>query len=267
MESGVYKGEQYDARQINIRYNHLALCTIPRLGEELRISLDSAGAFQTDRKPRVDSTSQQENPMSMKVTLDNGISYDAVPEVAAEMKRLKDELARVKGDAATAATTAANTLASSKQEMQKVIDTEKGRADGLQDKVTKLEEEAKKLPAQIADGIRRRAGLVKVAEKVLPEAEVTKLDSMSEMDIKKAVILARNPKAKMDEKASEDYITSRFDSIVEAMDEEDADAGIAAQRAAAAPRHDGRLPVEGQDAARARMVENLKNGNKVVAAK
>lgn len=266
IEPGVYNGEQYDARQVNLVYNHLALCTVPRLGDELRVSMDSAGAFQTERKPRLDSTSQQENPMNVKIIAANGIAYDALPEVAAEVKRLQDALAKATADAATAAATASALLDSTKAALQTTADTATAKADSLQEKVTALEAEAKKIPQLVADGIKARIGLVQIAAKTLDEAALEKIDGMTDLDIKKAVILAREPKANLDGK-SEAYLDARFDSATENLDEDVRVQALADSREKVAPRIDSRGAHEGQDAARERMKQNLLNGNKVVAAK
>lgn len=266
MEPGVYNGEQYDARQINIVYNHLALCTTPRLGDELRVSMDSAGAFQTDRKPRNDSDPQKETPMNVKILAENGIQYDALPEVAAEISRLNKALGTAKTDAATAASAAQAMLDSTKATMQAAIDKATGRADAAEAKVTELDKEVKAMPTKIADGIKSRIGLVEIATKAMDAAGIAKLDSMTELDIKKAVIMARDPEAKLDDK-SEAYIQAAFDFNTKNLDQDRSDSALAAARAATAPRHDSRGAVEGQDAARDRMKANLANGNKVVAAK
>ncbi len=97
-------------------------------------------------------------------------------------------------------------------------------------------------------------------------ATAAKLDGMTDLEIKKAVIMARQPDAKLDGK-TETYIDARFDSVAENLDAENSETAIAAAREAVAPRHDSRGAVEGQDAARARMKANMLNGNKVVAAK
>lgn len=264
MEPGVYNGEQYDARQTNITYNHLALCAIPRLGDELRVSMDSAGAFQTERAARADST--QENPMNVKILAHNGIQYDALPEVAAEVKRLQDALTKATTDAATASATATTLLDSTKATMQAAIDTATAKADASTAKVTGLEAEAKLIPTKIADGIKARIGLVQIATKTLAEADLAKLDSMTDAEIKAAVITARQPEIKLDGK-SEAYIQASFDIATANLDADNSEAAIAATRAATAPRIDSRGATEGQDAARERMKANLTNGNKVVAAK
>jgi len=43
-EDGVYQGEEYDHRQTNVRYNHIALVRRGRAGPQVRLQLDSADA-------------------------------------------------------------------------------------------------------------------------------------------------------------------------------------------------------------------------------
>ncbi|QDJ52816.1 DUF2213 domain-containing protein [Bordetella hinzii] len=84
-------GERYDAVQRNIRYNHLAVVKRGRAGNA-RLNLDAADAV---------TKTEEENDMTMvKIRLDSGLSYDAAPEVANELERLRAEVkaANIKAD-------------------------------------------------------------------------------------------------------------------------------------------------------------------------
>lgn len=62
-ESGVYNGAEYDYRQKNIKYNHVALVDRGRAGPEVRLRLDSADAVMEEvvETPRAEFTAEGEN--------------------------------------------------------------------------------------------------------------------------------------------------------------------------------------------------------------
>ena len=66
--------------------------------------------------------------------------------------------------------------------------------------------------------LRSRMNLERNAEKVLPKTEVEKFDSMTDDEIRAMVIQAKHPKADLVGKSSV-YLQSRFDSIVETIEE------------------------------------------------
>lgn len=112
------EGERYDAVQRNIRYNHLAVVKRGRAGNA-RLNLDAADAV---------TKTEEENDMTMvKIRLDSGLSYDAAPEVANELERLRAEV--------KTATTKADTEAAR-------ADTEKARADKAEAGIAKAREDA-----------------------------------------------------------------------------------------------------------------------------
>lgn len=73
--------------------------------------------------------------------------------------------------------------------------------------------------ADVEKRIRARAKLERQAEKLVPTSISKRFDSMNDKEILSAVIKFRHPKADLGEK-SRSYLQSRFDSIVESIDEE-----------------------------------------------
>jgi hypothetical protein len=73
--------------------------------------------------------------------------------------------------------------------------------------------------ADVQKMIRARAKLERQAEKLVPHGVSKRFDSMSDKEILSAVIKHRAPKADLAEK-SKSYLQSRFDSIVESLEEE-----------------------------------------------
>jgi len=112
------EGERYDAVQRKLRYNHNAVVKRGRAGVA-RLNLDAADAV---------TKTEEEHDMNMvKIRLDSGLSYDAAPEVANELERLRAE---VKTATAKADTEAAR------------ADTEKARADKAEAGIAKAREDA-----------------------------------------------------------------------------------------------------------------------------
>ncbi len=200
-EAGEYNSQKYDSRQTDIKYNHLAIVSLARAGAAASIKLDEGDAIQLDDeeiKIIIDDNSKgkskQKRGSSMKkITLD-GIEYEASPEVLNAYTKEK-----TKADALTA-------------ESEK----NKGTIDALKDENTKLktkvDEFESKLTENVNTAVKERVTIIDSAKSIL-DKEV-KLDDMSNIDIKKAVILAVSKDAKLDE-ASEDYINARFDAALE----------------------------------------------------
>lgn len=209
---GVFDGEHYDAIQRNIRYNHLAIVEKGRAGDKVRLHLDSESAIlndtELDLELRTDNR-QSEGGSMAKIKL-GGAEYDVDSGVAQAMdSALKD--AEKKGYD-TAATEMSKKKMDSEAELQKKLDTAQAKADELEAKNKKLEGE-KMDSAKIQELVKSRTELIAKATPLV-KAD-TKLDGMTDLEIKKAVILAKNPDVKLDEK-SQDYIEARFDAIVEA---------------------------------------------------
>src|SRR5690606_10908963 len=72
------EGERYDAIQTSIKPNHLALVFRGRAGNA-RLNLDAADEA---------ANNLEGNSIMDKVRLDNGLSYEAAPEVIHEVNRL-----------------------------------------------------------------------------------------------------------------------------------------------------------------------------------
>ena len=174
------------------------------------------------------------------INLDNGLSYEVEQqEVVQAFNQLKTERddAQTKLDAAT----------SDHEKTKAELDTAKARIDELE-KVD-IAAEAKKL----ADA---RVDCLAKAGKVLDKEELAKLDGASVTDVKKAVISKRFPDANLDE-ATDVYIDTRFDTIIDLVkedggdDDEGGDDAAARQRKAVQSRGDSN-DTEEPDADKAR---------------
>jgi hypothetical protein len=144
----------------------------------------------------------------MKIRLDNGMEYDAPEGFCQAYISMKE-----KADAASSRADAAekvvadNKAALSKMEAER--DTAKARADKaekeLQEAQTALND-----PKRLDAAIEAKVALYDAAKKAGVEIK----NDMSDLDIKKAVILSVFPESKFDGK-DETYIAARFDATLE----------------------------------------------------
>jgi hypothetical protein len=190
---GVYDGEEYDSVQRNIRYNHLALVDKGRAGSDVRLNLDAMDAEEIEVQPPKRSLTM------VKVKLDSGIEYDAAPEVKVFLDALQ-----VKLDAAEKLVTESK---ANVEKLQAVADSATENAKQLQAKLDAS-------PEAIANGVKARVALIKTAMDHVDAETSKKLDSMTDVEIKTAVIKAKFPEAKLDG-VSSDYLQARFDASLE----------------------------------------------------
>lgn len=215
-ESGEYEGKKYDCRQVNIRYNHVALVKRGRAGAEVRLNIDHAdnedieyAIIDEDNS----STNNKNKPLKGGrvmpfIKLDSGLSYEV--EQAEVVKGFED--LQTKLDSAKAELETKNAEIS---KLKADVDTEKEKSTELQKKIDGQDE-------HIDAAVKARVTLVNMANTHLDEEICKKLDSMSNVEIKKAIVLAKFPEAKLDEK-DEVYIDARFDSAMELLEKDKKD--------------------------------------------
>jgi hypothetical protein len=222
-EAGRFDGEDYTHVQRGIGYNHLALVDRARAGDMATLRLDAEDAVMS-----VEEDTRKESRRMVKVRLDStGIEYDVPPEVKAELDRLGKE----RNDA---------------NERCDALTKERDALTGERDELKERAEKAEKVDHSeaIAEGVKAKLDAMEKAEKaktILGEEEQAKLDGKSEAEIRDAVIAAKYPNFDFDGK-SDDYLNSRFDAIIEAVESE-ADDDTAQKNADAvlgdAKRNDG----------------------------
>ena len=224
-EAGEYNGERYDFLQTDIVYNHLAIVPSGRAGKEARIVLGRNDASQDikvenvrldDLKKPVKKDNKKPTggrPM-VKINID-GLEYECAPEVKKAIEK-----AGARNDELTAEVA---TLTDDKSKMQAELDSTKEKLDAA---------EKKNSSGEIDKAVEKRLALVAEATPHLDEETLKTVADMSDEEIKKAVILAKCPEAKLDEK-DEVYIQARYDAALEMKAEKADDEGMAAQRAAA----------------------------------
>lgn len=192
-------GQHYDAVQRNIRYNHVAVVPKGRAGVA-RLNMDGD---QIDEE-----YDEGGNPtMNMtKVRTDSGIEYDAAPEVKVYIEKLLHE----------------------RKDSQAAMDKLQAKYDAV---ISDLEKEKKdhkdameQKDAQFDAAVKERVEMLDVAKM----HHIDKADTMSNADIKKAVIKAvYGDSFNMDGK-SDDYINAMFD--MSKMSQQKRQDGMAKQR-------------------------------------
>jgi hypothetical protein len=207
----VWCGMEYDCIQRNIRYNHVAIVDTARAGDAACIRLDSADAvLLIDQNHHT----YQEDKTMKKIRID-GVDYDG-----------DERLIQFYQEQKSRADSAEKALETAKADQKSALSTLEAERDTYKERADKAEKdlkEAKALaadPKRIDEAVKAKVILMGAAD----QAGVEVKDGMSDIEIKKAVVLAKFPSAKLDGK-DDVYITARFDAALEALEGE-ADAGI-----------------------------------------
>lgn len=190
MTPGEYEGQRYDARQVNVRGNHIALVKVARGGPELRVRLDADTA--------VDAGFQQES-RKMKIVLD-GVEFEVGDSAGQAM--------------AKALKTASDVVAGSKTDLEKA----QAKLDSANAEVSKLQADLKEMPAKLLTQAQARASLEVQARKILGEG--FELKGKTDAELRRAVVEKAQPKLKLDGK-SDVYVEAAFDQVVERADSAD----------------------------------------------
>ena len=224
-ESGTWGGQEYDAVQVNLRGDHLALVRAGRQGDQAVLRMDSQdGIYDEEATPtdKVDNeilnTEEDTMAENLKVVKIDGIDYNAEETVivkynesVAKADTLENELKAVKTDMSV---------------LEAERDSLKEQLDASKTKINELES-ARVDQAMIDAQVEKKLKLLDIASK----AEIEMKADMADSDIVSAVIMKVFPTAKLDGR-DEAYISARFDCAVEALEEKAAKDGDAANRVA-----------------------------------
>jgi len=233
MESGNYNGVPYDAKQVKIRYNHVAIVDRGRAGDAAVMRVDGYQAAPGIVKPVVKDTAGENSsvninkgenmPENFKVVKIDNVEYQAEAPVIAHYSKIDEALKESNGKLETA-TAKVDALTAD-------LSTREGERDALQAKLDAAEEKLKN-----AIQVDQLEGLFEDRQKL--DAAVVKAgieDTDEKMDVmakKKAVIAKAFPK--MDLEGKDDiYINAMFDGAVTTLDsaEETLDENLTAGRA------------------------------------
>ncbi len=214
-------GVEYDFIQRNIRYNHCAIVDSARAGDNAKIELraDSEDAVLEDIVTKTDGG----EAMLKKINLD-GIEYEAEAEVIKALQKAdaRAEKAEKERDDACGEKKAMDKkvadLEDKEKELEKRISELEAERDSAKDKADSLEKDLEKAKADSADpkrldeAVKAKMELLRNAEKAGVEVK----EDMSDMDIKKAVILSKFQSANFDGK-DDVYIQARYDATIEML--------------------------------------------------
>lgn len=202
--SGTWMGMDYDCIQRNIRYNHVALVPVPRAGDGNAIRMDSAGTPGLPDLNKHDNKTS-EDKMSLKTIHLDGADYQAEPQVIAAYDK-----------ASARADSLEKELNQAREDSKKALDeaiagksSAEAERDSLKERLDAME---KDMPSRIDAAVKSRMDILSKAQK----AGVEVRDDMSDMDIKKEVILKKFPTANLDGKDNA-YLESRYDCACELL--------------------------------------------------
>jgi hypothetical protein len=197
-EGATWLGMAYDSIQRRIRYNHCAIVDKARAGDVAQIHLDSADAV-------------------LEIILKEGemksIRIDGVDYQGDEGLILNYNSERKRADTAEKALEQERTdrkTAYSKLEAER--DTAKDRADKAEAEAKQAKADAALSPERLNAAVKEKLALYDAVDRAGVEIK----DDMADTDIKRAVITAVFPVAKLDGK-DEAYLSARFDSAVEVL--------------------------------------------------
>lgn len=207
------QNERYDAVQIAIRPNHLAIVKKGRAGTA-RLNLDAADAE--------DEPTKEETAMTMvKVKTASGMSYDAAPEIDHEVNSLRTQLTEATGK----------------------LDKETARADSAEAKIKTHEADLAKIRQDAVETVQGRLKLEATATDLGVEFKADSTDRQ----IKEAVVLkVRGADFKMDGK-SDDYVTAVFD--LAAAEKRQSNTNVASARTAMGTPPAGKVNQDAADTA------------------
>lgn len=221
---------EYDAIQREIRINHLSVVKSGRAGVA-RLNMDSNEVVEEFINKK-----EELNVMTVKVKLDNGIEYDAAPEVSAELLKLRSDAL----DSAIKLNEFPATIAG----LQIKVDELQAKVDGIDDAIEKAKESGR------LDALSRMALEVK--------ATALKIDHKDKTDreIKEAAIKLLRKDADLTDK-TDVYVDAAFDMAVEFAP----NSAMASQRQAANTRTDS-VQTTGKSAYQAHMASLSNKGDK-----
>ncbi len=204
MKPGVHNGERYDAIQRNIRGNHVALVERGRAGPEARVRMDAQDAVMVTAGASPEPQVRKEPQVKIRI---DGVDYEATEQLA----QAHEKVARDAAAQAAALTTERDKLKADAAAAQ-------AKADELAEKLKKAEQEKKDAadPAKVREQVKARVALETAARRVLKKKDAEKLDSMSDAEVKAAVVKAAYPERKLDGKSPE-YMEAAFDLALEAL--------------------------------------------------
>jgi len=245
MQSGVYNGAPYNAKQTKIRYNHVAVVDRGRAGDAAVMRVDAYQAPPGTTKPIVIKDTAGVNPPvninegenmpeNLKVVKIDNVEYQAEAPVIAHYFKIDEALKKSNVELETV-TKKLDTVTAD-------LSAREGERDAVQAKLDTAEEKLKNaIQLDQLDGLFEARSKLDAA---VIKAGIEDADKMDVMAKKKAIIAKAFPKVVLDEK-DDAYVEAMFDAAVTNLDE--ADDTLDDNLTAGADHKDGELKlVEGE---------------------
>ncbi len=235
-EPGQYNGIDYDFRQTNIVYNHLAVVDKGRAGADARISLDKDDCFEVKSKNEKNTI---KNEVRMPIFKIDGIDYDTPPQVINHIDKLQAKFDQASNDAKGLKVIKLDSgdfrgdpkLIGAYEKLQGEFDAQKVKLD----EATKVDHSK-----AISDGVQIRSAIILKAQSVMDAEGLKKLDTMNDEAIMKEIIVSvakedvrKELRTTLDSKSSE-YLKARYDAAIESIPDRDP-LKIAEQRKSSSP--------------------------------
>jgi len=243
-EEGSYDDQPYNFRQTNIKYNHLSIVDNARAGSEARIALDSFDAEEilieeanmAKRKVKIDDD---------EILMEDNVA-NQVEQLLARIANLEAERSRIAEERDRLSAELGSIKNGDDEEEEEEADKEEEKVEKEvgymskenpyathetpvkapngervppkpQDKEKRENDKYNNMDsAFIRSLVKERVKLQKVAESVLDSKTLARIDDMSDLEIKKEVIRAKQKSANLDGKSAV-YIQARFDALLEDM--------------------------------------------------
>ena len=180
---GEWRGERYDAVQRNIRGNHLAIVDQGRAGPAAAIRIDT----------------REIETMKIRIS---GTEFEVDEAVGKHIAELESKAASLTTEA-VALKTATDAADKQVKALEGERDQAKARADAAVEQAD---------PAKLQAAIKARVGLETVARQHV--AADLALDNLSDRQVREAVIKKHSPAVDLS-KASDEYVSARFDAALE----------------------------------------------------
>lgn len=231
IEPGTWEGQRYDAKQTNIRGNHVALVDAGRAGPTCSIRMDATDVAQ-------------EITMDSVMIEVGGAKYSVPAEMAGELVKMLESkgLKPAMADAEKPAEKPSEEMASVKADAQRKIDALQAKLDALQSATT-----ARTLRESIAREVREDIAVTELAKRF--DADVSESDSTESK--RRKIVAKLDPSIKLDGKSPE-YVGGLLDALVLARGEQ-----VAASPRAGSVRLDANESDDPAAAARAKMIAHL----------
>jgi len=201
---GIYNTVPYDARQVDIVYNHVAVLNKGRAGSDVRLKLMDGSYYELIKEGDDENLKNQnvkEKSMSLPKVMLDCIEYEAAPEIINALKKGEVKIAEL---------------------VQEITKT-KAVLDSSNIELAKLK--AVDVEKLVTDRVQERSELILKATPFLDSAEKEHVSELSNEQIRKLVVTKKFPKLELEGK-DPNYVRALCDGafvVVDGADKGDTD--------------------------------------------